>query len=109
MILDEYPEALARINEQDHEGVYNLSEDLIASPEHKKAALTLLDFDGLLDPPLKIHEDLKPGCGGKTWPAGMVLAKYLLRKDVEELQNETMYVQSVASLRSRLLLTLEKH
>ena len=44
------------------------------------AGETELSFSGLLDPPLKLHEDLKDGCGGQSWPAGMVLAHYLLRE-----------------------------
>jgi len=37
-------------------------------------------FDGLLSSPLKLHEDLAKGCGGRIWPAGETLAKYLLRR-----------------------------
>jgi protein N-lysine methyltransferase METTL21A len=44
----------------------------------KPAATTSLSFDGLLSPPLLLHEDLQEGCGGQLWPAGMVLAKYIL-------------------------------
>ncbi|KAK8237110.1 putative methyltransferase-domain-containing protein [Phyllosticta capitalensis] len=56
--------------------------DLVSLPEYKAAGTASLDFDGLLPAhrPLRLHEDLKGGCGGQLWPAGMVLARYLLRK-----------------------------
>lgn len=46
---------------------------------NKPAGTTSTDFDGLLKDPLLLHEDLKEGCGGQLWPAGMTLAKYMLR------------------------------
>ncbi|KAK4190723.1 protein-lysine methyltransferase METTL21D [Podospora australis] len=61
-------------------------EDLAPLPEYKAAGTTALDFSGLLDEPLKLHEDLKSGCGGMLWPAGMVLAKHMLRYHQEKLQ-----------------------
>jgi hypothetical protein len=63
-----------------------LSEDLVQSPTHKAATTNSLDFDGLLDPPLLLHEDLKEGNGGQAWPAGMILAKYMLRRKQDELK-----------------------
>ncbi|KAG8624360.1 hypothetical protein KVT40_007427 [Elsinoe batatas] len=57
-----------------------ISEDLVKSPDHKTAGVSTNDFDGLLKTPLLLHEDLKEGCGGQLWPAGMVLSKYLLRQ-----------------------------
>jgi hypothetical protein len=56
-----------------------LNEDLVELRAPKPAGTTEVDFDGFLTPKLKLHEDLKEGCGGQLWPAGMVLAKYLLR------------------------------
>lgn len=56
-----------------------ISEDLVDLRPPKPAGTTELDFDGLLPSQLKLHEDLKEGCGGQLWPAGMVLTKYLLR------------------------------
>lgn len=44
----------------------------------KPAGQTDLSFNGLLAPPLKLHEDLSEGCGGQLWPAGMSLAQYIL-------------------------------
>lgn len=57
----------------------SLDEDLIPIRPCKPAGQTSLDFSGLLNPPLLLHEDLKEGCGGQLWPAGMVLAKYILK------------------------------
>jgi hypothetical protein len=48
----------------------------------------------VLSPPLKVHEDLKNGCGGQLWPAGMVLGKYMLRKHKDDIAGKTMYVCS---------------
>ena len=70
-----------------------VAEDLIQSPAHKPAGTTTLDFGGLLTPPLRLHEDLTEGCGGQLWPAGMVLARYLLRTHREQLQGKMMSVQ----------------
>ncbi|KAK4113715.1 hypothetical protein N656DRAFT_788648 [Canariomyces notabilis] len=62
-------------------------EDLAPLPQYKTAGTTELDFSGLLGEPLKLHEDLKSGCGGQLWPAGMVLAKHMLRYHRDELQH----------------------
>ncbi|KXX73239.1 Protein-lysine methyltransferase METTL21D [Madurella mycetomatis] len=62
-------------------------EDLAPLPEYKAAGTTELDFSGLLGEPLKLHEDLKSGCGGQLWPAGMVLAKHMLRYHRDKLQH----------------------
>lgn len=50
-------------------------------PDYKAAGTTETDFGGLLagKPPLRLHEDVRDGCGGRLWPAGMVLARYMLR------------------------------
>ena len=57
-----------------------VSEELVNLPDYKQPNTTRIDFDGLLQPALLLHEDLSKGCGGQTWPAGMVLAKFLLRE-----------------------------
>ncbi|KAG7288499.1 hypothetical protein NEMBOFW57_004852 [Staphylotrichum longicolle] len=62
-------------------------EDLAPLPEYKAAGTTAVDFSGLLGEPLKLHEDLKSGCGGQLWPAGMVLAKHMLRYHRDTLQH----------------------
>lgn len=67
-------------------------EDLAPLPEYKAAGTTEVDFSGLLDEPLKLHEDLKSGCGGQLWPAGMVLAKHMLRYHREKMRTARMSV-----------------
>lgn len=59
----------------------SVSESLVPSRPAKAAGTTTLSLDNLLDPPLRLHEDLSAGCGGQRWPAGLVLAKYLLRNE----------------------------
>lgn len=71
----------------------NISEDLVPSQTHKAAGILSLDFDGLLDPPLRLQEDLKEGNGGQAWPAGMVLAKYLLQHRREDVEGKSMFVR----------------
>jgi hypothetical protein len=41
---------------------------------------------------LLLKEDLKDGCGGQLWPAGMALAKYLLSRHATDLSDKTMWV-----------------
>jgi hypothetical protein len=60
--------------------------------ELKTAGQSHVSFDGLLQRPLLLKEDLKEGCGGQLWPAGMVLAKYLLRQNQSTLVDKTMSV-----------------
>ncbi|KIX92214.1 uncharacterized protein Z520_12095 [Fonsecaea multimorphosa CBS 102226] len=61
--------------------VFAFSTTLIPERDSKKPATTSLTFDNLLpsNTPLLLHEDLQEGCGGQLWPAGMVLAKYMLK------------------------------
>lgn len=53
-------------------------------PERLNLGRSHLNFDGLLaGDGLKIEEDGgAAGCGGKLWPAGEMLAYYLLRKGI---------------------------
>lgn len=74
---------------------FGIDEDLVQSPTHKIAQTGEIDFDGLLQPSLILHQDLANGNGGQAWPAGMVLTKYLLRKKRDELQQSTMSVFDV--------------
>lgn len=53
--------------------------DIVPDQEKKAAGTTSTRFGGLLRQPLLLHEDLKGGCGGQLWPAGMTLARYMLR------------------------------
>ncbi|KAI1308344.1 putative methyltransferase-domain-containing protein [Xylaria venustula] len=69
------------------EGEFSVAEDLTPLPAYKAAGTTETDFDGLLpaDKPLRLHEDLTNGCGGQLWPAGMTLARYMLRYHARDL------------------------
>ncbi|KAI0408811.1 putative methyltransferase-domain-containing protein [Xylaria palmicola] len=64
-----------------------LADDLTPLPAYKAAGTTETDFGGLLpaDRPLRLHEDLTNGCGGQLWPAGMTLARYMLRYHAKSL------------------------
>jgi len=50
----------------------DIGEDFTPLPVYKTASTTSTDFAGQLEAPLKLHEDLKSGCGGQLWPAGTV-------------------------------------
>lgn len=78
-------------------GDFGLSEDLVTSPTHKAKATKSVDFDGLLTPPLLLHEDLAKGNGGQAWPAGMILAKYVLRKKQDELQKASSMLVAITT------------
>lgn len=69
-----------------------IGEDLTPLPAYKAAQTNSFDIAGLLSTPLKLHEDLASGCGGQTWPAGMVLAKHMLRHHREALTGARMLV-----------------
>ena len=72
-------------------------EDFVEAPQRVAASIKTVDFGGLLDPPLLLHEDLADGCGGMLWPAGMRLAKYLLAMKKEEIRNaESMCVSTTS-------------
>ncbi|KAI2627397.1 putative methyltransferase-domain-containing protein [Hypomontagnella submonticulosa] len=63
-----------------------IGEDLAPLPAYKSAGTATVDFSGLLADPLKLHEDLAFGCGGQTWPAGIVLAKHMLRYHRDDMR-----------------------
>jgi hypothetical protein len=69
-----------------------IGEDLTPLPTYKAASTASVNFSGLLDPPLKLHEDLKSGCGGQLWPAGIVLAQHMLRYHKTSLRDSRMLV-----------------
>ena len=73
-------------------------EGLTPLPEYKAAGDTAVDFSGLLNEPVRLHEDLKSGCGGQLWPAGMVLAKHMLRYHRDALQHARMLVHALISI-----------
>ncbi|KAG4417441.1 hypothetical protein IFR04_009394 [Cadophora malorum] len=62
-------------------------EEFTAVPAYKAASTTSVNFSDLLAPPLQLHEDLKSGCGGQLWPAGMVLAQQMLRYHKNSIQD----------------------
>jgi hypothetical protein len=68
----------------------DIGTDLTPLPVYKAAGTSTLDFEGLLSTPLRLHEDLKGGCGGQLWPAGMVLSRYMLREHREDLRDAVM-------------------
>ena len=76
------------------DSLLTVAEDLVPSRLEKPETTISLDFSGLLYPPLTLRQDLTEGCGGKTWPAGMVLAKYLLRYKLDEMRGKNMFVRS---------------
>jgi hypothetical protein len=59
--------------------VLALDVDIAPLPEISTKKSSDLDFAGLLTKPLRVYQDLTSGCGGQTWPAGMLLAKHMLR------------------------------
>ncbi|KAF4970955.1 hypothetical protein FZEAL_9944 [Fusarium zealandicum] len=65
----------------------SISEDLTPLPTLKTIGVAQVDFDGVLSRPLKLREDVRSGCGGQTWPAGMLLGKHLLRYHRDRLSN----------------------
>jgi hypothetical protein len=80
------------MSDSEENDVFGVRQHELVPPAPIKATGTSeIDFDGLLLPPLKLHEDLKNGCGGQLWPAGMVLSKYMLRKHASDLPGKTMY------------------
>lgn len=86
--------------------IFALGTDLVDLPEYREAKTADLDFDGLLDPPLIVHEDLAAGCGGMVWPAGRRLAKYMLKMKKEEVQNaESMCVANATKFLCRCRVT----
>lgn len=64
--------------------------DLTPLPTYKAPSTISINFSNLLEPPLKLHEDLKSGCGGQLWPAGMVLAHHMLRYHRNSLKDARM-------------------
>lgn len=72
----------------------SISEDLVPSTVETPSQEVILTFDGLLNPPLILQTN-ETQCGGKLWPAGMVLAGYLLRNKMDETEGKTMFVRSI--------------
>ncbi|CAD6594355.1 MAG: hypothetical protein ASARMPREDX12_008702 [Alectoria sarmentosa] len=73
--------------------ILSISEDLVPSTVQTASQEVILAFDGLLSPPLFLQTN-ETECGGKLWPAGMVLAEYLLRNKLDEMEGKKMFVRS---------------
>ncbi|KAE8376476.1 putative methyltransferase-domain-containing protein [Aspergillus bertholletiae] len=69
---------------------FDVSESLVPARDLKRVGHTEISFGGLLKEPLILKEDLKEGCGGQLWPAGMVLARYLLHQHRSSFNNKTI-------------------
>ncbi|CAD0108543.1 unnamed protein product [Aureobasidium uvarum] len=78
------------LSDDERNGVFDIDEELVPVRELKQAGVMEVDFDGLLKTPLRLEEDLKKGCGGMLWPAGMVMAKYLMRQEKDVFKNKTI-------------------
>jgi hypothetical protein len=89
--IEPNPNIHPAMSESEENDVFGVSQELVPVAHIKAAGASEIDFDGLLSPPLKLHEDLKNGCGGQLWPAGMVLSKYMLRKHKSDLPGKEMY------------------
>ncbi|POS86089.1 hypothetical protein EPUL_001036, partial [Erysiphe pulchra] len=63
----------------DNDNSILIGDDFTPIPHYKVASTFSHDFSNLLTTPIRLHEDLTSGCGGQLWPAGMVLAKHMLR------------------------------
>ncbi|KAI9794783.1 MAG: hypothetical protein M1816_002911 [Peltula sp. TS41687] len=82
-----------------------IDEDLIQTPAQKSATITTIDLGGLLHPPLKLHEDVKEGCGGQVWPAGTILARYMIRKHSDLEGKEILAVARGCRITTKLYIT----
>lgn len=79
-----------RLSTSSQNDVFAIDETVVPSRNHKVAAVASVTFDGLLNPPLCLHEDLKEGCGGQLWPAGVLLSKYMLTYHKTDLVGQVM-------------------
>lgn len=80
----------------DEDFPFAISESLVPTRDRKEASLTKVTVNGLLAKPLLLKEDLKDGCGGQLWPAGILLSDYMLREHRSDLRGKTMFVSSVS-------------
>ena len=68
--------------------IFEFSESLIPRGPSPPPSTTTISLSGLLDPALVLHQDLKEGCGGQTWPAGMVLSEFLIKYKLDGIRRE---------------------
>ncbi|ANB13525.1 hypothetical protein AWJ20_1821 [Sugiyamaella lignohabitans] len=79
---------LENIEDQSEDPFASLSSGYVDIPEVTNLGLSDLTFDGLLHEPLKVVEDGgAAGCGGKLWPAGELLSRYMIRRGVDGYKN----------------------
>ena len=71
----------------------SVSEELVSAPFQTPSQEVTLSFQGYLDPPLILQTN-ETECGGKLWPAGMVLAEYILGNKMAEMEGKEMFVRS---------------
>lgn len=63
-------------------------EDLVPTRVTENLGDSILTFDGLLKEGLKVYEDGgAAGCGGKLWPAGELLSRYMIRNGIHNATN----------------------
>lgn len=74
-----------------------IPESFVPSIAPSLSTIESLSFSSLLSPPLQLQTN-EAQCGGKLWPAGMVLAEYLLQHQLPELKGKTMFVSSMTNL-----------
>ncbi|KAM5443964.1 Protein-lysine N-methyltransferase efm6 [Microsporum ferrugineum] len=67
-----------------------VSDSLVPPREIQCAGTSTVSLDGILNPPLQLREDLKEGCGGQIWPAGVVLSKYMIENHASDLLGKTI-------------------
>jgi hypothetical protein len=84
---------MANNSDSEDGNAFGITEELVQSPVHRPAGTSSIDFGGLLQPGLELHENLANGNGGQAWPAGIVLAKYLLRRKRDDLKDCSMSVR----------------
>ena len=78
--------------ELDDDLLLSVSEELVPQRPTKVSTIAALTFSDLLNTPLRLQTD-ETECGGQLWPAGMVLAEYLLRWKLDDLRGKMMSVR----------------
>ena len=90
------PSIIMRTNAAAEDFNLEISEDLIAQPTPVPSSTVPLSFASILDPPLKLRTN-QAECGGQLWPAGMVLAEYILWHKLEYVRGRKMSVRPNAN------------
>ena len=77
------------VDTEDGDPHLSIPDELVPQPIPKSSSTVPLSFSGLLEPPLLLRTN-QSKCGGQLWPAGMVLAEYLLRNELSSLKGKVM-------------------